>query len=152
MSVTYLDFPAPAVEFVCDRPCCRRVPGEVRRERLQELKASGLTWAAIAREFGVSSTTLRRDRQRLAGAVLRAVPDIDPTVVVDAMKPGKERDDYVVAHIKAKGTRTSRQLVEDLGWPAGVITGLLHRLEKAQRIKKTGARVDKHAVYGVDLG
>lgn len=149
MSVHHLDF--GTCQCICDRPCCRRVSPEQRRERLQELKDSGLTWAAIAHEFGVSLTTLRRDRQRLAGA-LRVVPDIDPTVVVDAMKPGKERDDFVVAHIESRGGRTSRQLVEDFGWPAGVITGLLHRLEKAHRIRKTGARIDKHAVYGIDLG
>jgi hypothetical protein len=150
MSVIHLDFPAPAVEFVCDQPCCRRVPAYLRRERLQGLKNSGLSWAAVARELGVTPSTLRRDRMRLAGVAL--VPAVEPAVVVDAMKPGKDRDDFVVAHIEAKAGRTSRQLVEDFGWPAGVITGLLHRLEKARRIKKTGARVDKHAVYGIDLG
>ena len=79
MSVTHLDF-GPACQCVCDRPCCRRVPGGQRRERLQAMKDSGLTWAAIAGEFGVSLTTLDD-----AYEVHKALANVDgDTIDVDA--------------------------------------------------------------------
>ena len=140
-----------------------RLPVDVRRQRVAEMRAAGMSKRAIAPALGVSTGTVSADLAALGpapeGAVVIALDGsrraASPAPIVEP-SPARPttRAERVVELVAARGAdgMTVRELCRSMRVHHGIASGALSRLDRQGRVQRTTVYRDGCAAYVVPAG